>query len=185
MIESKVAVRYAKSVLGLAQEQSVLDAVSKDMLLVYKTIEASHDLKTMLNNPTIIADKKLAVLKLIFADKVNKLTISFLDIITRKRRESYLFDITYQFNELYKQFKGITTAVVTSAIKLDDKLRAEVISKVKQSANGEVELIEKVDATLIGGFVLRVGDRQYDTSVSRSLRRLTRDFSDNSYVTAY
>lgn len=185
MIESKVAVRYAKSLLGLAQEQGVLDAVSKDMLLVFSTCESSRELRNMLTNPTINSDKKLSVLKQLFSEKVNKLSIEFLDIITRKRREAYLVNIAYQFNELYKQHKGITTAVVTSAVKLDDKLRADVISRVKAAAKGEVELIEKIDATLIGGFVLRVGDKQYDSSVSRSLRRLTRDFSDNSYVTAY
>lgn len=180
MIESKVAVRYAKSLLGLAQEHGALDAVNEDMLLVNHTINNSHDLSLLLKNPTVKTDKKVAIFTELFSGKVNKLSLSFLTLITQKKREAYLQAIAYQFNKQFKHVKGIETAVITTASGLDDNLRKQVIELVKKSSNKEqVELVENVDKNLIGGFILRVGDRQVDSSILKSLRKANKELQAN------
>ncbi len=182
MIETKVAKRYAKSLIDLSRETGVIDAAGADMKLFVAVCEQNRDLSLLLANPIIHADKKLNILKKVFDGKMNTLSISFFDIITRKGREAYLEGIAKEFVQRYKNYKGIQTAVITSAVGLDDKLRSEVYRLVKESVKSEVELIEKVDKNLIGGFVLRMDDKQYDASIASELRKLTKEFAGNPYV---
>jgi len=179
---TKVASRYAKSLLGLALETGVLEKVYADMKLISTTCKANPELSLMLRSPIIKSDKKEVILKEIFAGKVDKLTMSFIDIITRKRREMYLEVIAAAFIEQYKANKKILTAIVTTAAGLDDELRAKVLAAVKNSLNSEVELHEKVNADLIGGFIIRVGDRQDDTSIRTKLLKLNTVFKENPYI---
>jgi len=182
MAETKVARRYAKSLLDLAKEKGELEAVNNDMKLLAEVCNSNRDLRVLLGSPIISSDKKLSILKRVFSGKISALSMSFFDIITRKGREAYLEAIAVEFTRAYKEFKGIQTAIVTSAIGLDDKLRAEVYKMVKESLNSEIELIEKVDKDLIGGFILRVGDKQYDASIARDLRLMRQELIDTSYV---
>jgi F-type H+-transporting ATPase subunit delta len=182
MTDTKVAKRYAKSLIDLSRETGVIDAVGADMKLFVAVCEQNRDLSLLLANPIIHGDKKLSILKKVFEGKMNKLSVSFFEIITKKGREAYLEGIAKEFVQSYKRFKGIQTAVITSAVGLDDKLRSEVYRIVKNSLNSEVELIEKVDKNIIGGFVLRMEDKQYDASIASELRKLTKEFASNPYV---
>jgi F-type H+-transporting ATPase subunit delta len=182
MQATKVARRYAKSLLDLAKEKGELEAVNNDMKLLAEVCNSNHDLRLLLGSPIISSDKKHSILKRVFSGKVSALAMSFFEVITRKGRESYLEAIAIEFIKIYKEYKGIQTAIVTSAVGLDDKLRSAVYKLVKESLNTEVELIEKVDKDLIGGFILRVGDKQYDASISRDLRLMRQEMIDTSYV---
>jgi F-type H+-transporting ATPase subunit delta len=182
MLETKVAKRYAKSLLDLAKEQGVQEAVNSDMKLLADVCESNHDLRVLLGSPIISSDKKLAILKRVFSGKVSQLSMSFFEIITAKGREGQLEGIAKQYVRILKEYKGIQTAIVTSAVGLDDKLRAEVYKMISESLNSEVELVEKVDKDLIGGFILRVGDKQYDASIARDLRMMKQELIDTSYI---
>ena len=182
MLETKVAKRYAKSLLDLAKERGELEAINNDMKLLADVCESSHDLRVLLGSPIINGDKKLAILKRVFSGKISALSMSFFEIITNKGRESQLEGIAKEFIRILKEYKGIQTAIVTSAVGLDDKLRSEVYNIIKTSLNSEIELIEKVDKDLIGGFILRVGDKQYDASIARDLRLMKQELIDTSYI---
>jgi len=170
-----VASRYAKSLMELAVENKQLDAVKNDMKTVQLVCNQNHEFILFLNSPVIKTDKKLAVLSDLFKGKISDLSLSFLNLITSKRREAYIGDITAAFDELYKENKNIFTAVVTSANGLDEKTRLMVIDLIKSQMNGEVELTEKIDANTIGGFILKIGDRQIDKSVARQLNNLKKE----------
>ena len=182
MLETKVAKRYAKSLLDLAKERGEMEAINNDMKLLAEVCEESHDLRVLLGSPIINGDKKLAVLKKVFSGKISELTMSFFRIITHKGREGQLEGIAKEYIRALKEYKGIQTAIVTSAIGLDDKLRSDVYRIIKESLKSEIELIEKVDKNIIGGFILRVGDKQYDASISRDLRLMKQEMIDTSYV---
>ena len=182
MLETKVAKRYAKSILDLSKEQGVLDAVHADMKLLASVCDANRDLTLLLGNPIINSDKKLKVLQTVFGTHVSKLSMTFFDILTRKGREANLAAIAKEFVAMYKKLKGVETAVITSAVSLDDNLRKQVQKALAENVKAEVELVEKVDSKLIGGFILRIGDRQFDSSVASELRKLTREFSANPYI---
>jgi len=170
-----VASRYAKSLMELAVENKQLDAVKNDMKTIQLVCNQNREFILFLNSPVIKTDKKLAVLSDLFKGKISDLSLSFLNLITSKRRESYIGDITAAFDELYKENKNIFTAVVTSANGLDEKTRLMVIDLIKSQMNGEVELTEKIDANTIGGFILKIGDRQIDKSVARQLNNLKKE----------
>ena len=182
MLETKIGKRYAKSLLSLSQETGAMDAVSKDMKLFNEVCEQNRDLVLLLRNPIVHGDKKLSILKALFGEKMNKLTMTFFEIVTRKGRERYLENIAKEFVAEFKVRKGIQTAEITSAVGLDDKLRAEVYRILRENTKSEVELVEKINKNLIGGFVLRIGDKQYDASIASDLRKLTRQFAANPYI---
>ena len=109
----------------------------------------------------------------------------FINIITRKNRERILFDIADAFIHQYKVYNNIVTAEVTTAIPLDDKLKNEIIEQIKKSENGNVEVDAKVDKSIIGGIIVRVGDKQLNESIKYKLNQLRKQFDDNLYIKEY
>jgi F-type H+-transporting ATPase subunit delta len=183
MAETRVASRYVRSLLSLAVEQNAVEAVHQDMQLFAKVAEENRAFALMLRNPIIRHDKKRDVLQALFKGKVHPLTFAIFDIITKKNREAILADIARQFHNAYNAYKGITKGVVITATPLDAELRKELEQMVKKVSNKkEVELVEKVDSSLIGGFVLNVGDRQIDASIKNKLKELKLKFSYNPYI---
>lgn len=170
-----VANRYAKSLMGLAMESKKLDAVRKDMKLIEKVCHENREFALFLNSPVIKTDKKVNVLNSVFKGKIDALTLSFLELITKKHRESYVPGIAEAFDEQYKVNQNIFTAVVTSANGLDKATKQKVLDLIKTQLKGEVELTEKIDANTIGGFILRIGDKQVDKSVARQLSNLKKE----------
>lgn len=182
MSELRVASRYAKSLLDLAEERGTLEQVKQDMDLFTKTLDENRELRLLLRNPIVKHDKKLAILNAVFGGKVSELTSKFFAIITQKNRENALEFIGTEFQSQYNQLRGVQVAEVTTATPLTAELRAQVSQLVRQqTGQAQVTLNEKVDASLIGGFVLRVGDRLIDDSVSYRLRKLRNEFSKNPY----
>jgi len=177
-----VANRYAKSLLELAVEKGQLDKVYADMQYVQSLCANAHDFVRFLNSPIIKTDKKLSVLKEVFAGNISEMSQGFFIILANKRRETYMPEIAKAFIAQYKEHKNIVTAVITSAVGIDATVRAKVLELVKKTAKGEVELIEKTDKDLIGGFVLRIGDRQVDASVLYKLNKLRKTFTENPHT---
>ncbi len=182
MKESKIANRYAKALFDLALEQKVLDQVKEDMELVVSVCRQNKDFVMMLQSPIIFTDKKEAILKEIFEKKLQQISFFFLLIITRKNREAILDEIAQQFVIIYKEFKNITMARLTTAAELDKNISDKVISLLKEQTKGEIELEQEIDKDLIGGFVLSYDDKQYDASIKKQIKELKKDFDQNLYI---
>jgi len=174
-----VASRYAKSLLDLAVEKGQLEAVYADMIQVKSVCENSKEFVAFLNSPIIKADKKVSTLKAVFEGKINAITSSFFTVVANKRREAVIPQMADSFIEQYKAQKNILTAVITSAKGLDETTKQQALALVKAQSNGEVELVEKIDASIIGGFVLKIGDKQLDKSVARQLSNLKKQLTTN------
>lgn len=182
MVNSRVASRYAKSLLDLAVEKKILKEVYDDMVYFMQTSKANHDFVLMLRNPIISHEKKKAVLYALFQNKFNPATLAIFDIITRKNRESYLPAIAESFEIQYRQHQGIVKAIVITPMPLTDTLRKQFIDMVAAQTGKKIELEERVDPSIIGGYVLKIGDQQMDNSVKAKLKTLSYEFSDDSYV---
>lgn len=178
----RIASRYAKSLLDLCIEKGQLDAAKADMALLQSAVTESRELRMMLMSPVVKADKKIDILSKVFEGKLSALTMGFITLLTRKGREGYLPEIVESFVQQLRRHQGITVAEVVSAVALDSSSRSKLMDSAKKLAGGEVELVEKVDASLIGGFVLKVGDRQIDTAIANRIKALKRDFSENPYI---
>ncbi len=183
MADFRVASRYVKSLLGLAVERGAVEAVHEDMVLFSKICAENRNFVVMLRSPVIRHENKRAILEKIFSGKVNELTMSIINILTRKNREPLLPAIASEFHNAYNEFKGIGKALITTTIPMDKELRDSVEKIVKELSNKKfVELEEKVDKELIGGFILNVGDRQIDASIKSKLKALSLKFNENYFV---
>lgn len=182
----RVASRYTKSLLDLAVEQGQLEAVHQDMIRLLDLAESNREFKVMLKSPVISADKKLKVLNALFADAKSSLTKSFFAVVAQKGREGVLLDIAKEFHRQYNLYNHIQEAEVVTTYALDEEMRATFVNLVKEvSGKEKVELKEKTDPELIGGFVLTVGDKQIDESLSSKLNHLKLQFTQNLYEKKY
>jgi F-type H+-transporting ATPase subunit delta len=182
MSEYRIASRYAKSLIDLAVEKKQLEDIKEDMELFSKVCKENRDFVLMLNNPILESLKKAAIIKKIFKGKVQDMTSLFFDLVSRKHREPVLPEMAKVFKQLYNEHKGIITAEVSTTFSLNDALRSEVIKIVKEISGKEVELNEKVDEALIGGFLIRVGDKQIDETIQSKLNDLRRELTQNQYI---
>lgn len=182
MGRTKVATRYAKSLLGLVAEKGNLEEAFNDMTLIKKTTAENRELVVLLKSPVVNAEKKVSILTAIFEKHVSALTMLFIVLITKNRRENALVEIADSFIAQYKTMKGITTARVTSAAVLTDDAQKKIAALVQKEVGGTVELQMEVNPELIGGFILRIGDKQLDTSILRRIDDLRQEFKNNSFV---
>lgn len=176
MSEIKVASRYAKSILGLAQERNNLDAVKNDMVLLNHVLNENTELGNVLKNPIIPLDKKVSVLNGIFQGKVSEITLLFFKLTIQKGRAPMLHLIAKSFISQYNEMNGIVIAEVVSAGPLDEQAKAEVIRIVKNEIGAkEVILKTSQNPKLIGGFIIKVGDIQYDASIANKFVKLRKE----------
>ncbi len=170
MSVQRIAHRYAKSIIDLAREQNRLEDINRDMRLLDKTIEASRDLYLLLQSPIIHVDKKQAVIDLIFRDKLQDMTLLFIHIAIRKRREPLLNEICKAFIRQYNILKSIETAKLITAAPVEEEVIEDISLKLKKALNKEkVELATEVDEKLIGGFILQFENKQLDASLRHQL----------------
>jgi F-type H+-transporting ATPase subunit delta len=172
MSEYRVASRYAKSLIELAKERGVLEQVKGDIVMFKEAADGSRDLAVMLKSPIVSHHTKAVILRKIFGGKVHEMTSLFFDIVCRKNRESVLRSVAEAFLHQYNEVKGIQRAKVVSAVPLTSDARAKLEQVIASMSGKTVELSESVDESLIGGYVLTVGDRQIDDSVKGRLEGL-------------
>lgn len=177
-VSYRVASRYAKSITGLAEEQKVLDQVKADFELFVQVYEENRDFQLMLESPIIGHDKKRKILSMIFDGKLQKLTMTFFDIITKKNRESDLYGIAKQILVQYNLLKGIQIAEVSTPVPLSAALKKQFSDVVSKAVGKDVILSDKVNEDLIGGYILRVEDKQIDNSLKSSIEKLRYKFKD-------
>jgi F-type H+-transporting ATPase subunit delta len=182
---ARAAVRYAKSIIQLSIEQGELDSVKADMDLIRSTCAGSKELVLLLESPVVRPDKKLSVLNAVFGSQLSNITSKFIQILTDKGRESLIDDISYAFEDQFLAHNNILRTVVKSVDGLNDNFKLKVKQLVKIAYDKDVEIIEEKDSSLIGGFVLTIGDKQVDASISRKLAELEKEFSKNTYMKGY
>ncbi len=177
MSEFKVASRYAKSLIDLAQEQGNLETVKQDMEQFVAVLRANKELQAVLKNPIMKQDKKGAILDALFEERIHPSITAFFHIMVRKGRAGILYATAQEFIREYNEVKGIVHATVISAVALSKKNLEALRQVIASEINAEVVLRNKVDASLIGGFVVKVGDRQVDASIAGKLKKLERHFT--------
>ena len=171
MRSTKSAIRYAKAILELSSETNAVDQVSADMERIVETGNDTGDFQVFLNSPVIKTDKKISILKVLFSE-FTELTMSFIELITKNKREYLLTEIASAFVNLLKKQNGIVPISVTSAVKLEKQTLNQILEKLKSHVDGEFEVTEEVDPALIGGFVVRMEDKQIDASIASQLNRM-------------
>ncbi len=177
MSELTVAARYAKALIDLATEQKSVEAMRNDMELFHHTLRVNPQLKAVLGNPLVSHLKKIHVLDEIFSKSVSKTSIAFFRLMVNKGRGEVLYATSQEFIDMYDIKNHIVHASVVSATILSAANKQKMIADIEAATGGTVKLEAKVDPSLIGGFVLTVGDRQVDTSIANDLWKLKKEFA--------
>lgn len=180
MNESRISRRYSKALFQTAVEKNVLDKTYEDMKLVME-ICTYPEVKELLESPVVSPSGKLQVFKAVLEGRVGELTVSFVELVIKKQRESFLLPIARYFLRDIRRYKGITETSITTAV----KLRKETVDEVKQfifnQFKTDVELKQKVDKDLIGGFILRIDDNYIDASIKSKLKRVEKELKEISF----
>ena len=183
MPNPRLAGRYAKSLIDLAIEKDQLENVYSDMLYLQAVCDSSRDFVSLLKSPVIKADKKGKILDAITDGKVSVITATFNKLLLAKSRESILPEIVTAFIGQYKDFKGIHSVKLTTATAIGEDLKQSILAKIKaDSGLGTIELNTEVREDLIGGFILEVGGRLVDASVSYDLKNIKKQFQNNDFI---
>jgi F-type H+-transporting ATPase subunit delta len=171
------AIRYAKAILEIADSKGVASEVSADMTLIAKTITGNLELTHFIQNPLIKTDTKKDVVIEVFAS-VNPVTQSLFHLLLENKRFEILAAIAVEYNNLFDVMNGVEVAKVTTAFPMDAALEAKVLAKIATFSDKKVTIENTVDASIIGGFILRIGDKQYNASVANRLHVLKRELSN-------
>lgn len=178
MAGSRAAIRYAKAALSLASDQNAAEAVNKDMITIATTIAENAELDQVLKSSVIKTEVKKAALIKIFPN-LNTISSGLFDVLTANKRIDILGAVAATYTVLFDELSGKEIAQVTTAIPMTGDLEIKVLAKVKELTSKSVELENIVDENILGGFILRIGDKQYNASVANKLNKLKREFSLN------
>ena len=183
MPNPRLATRYAKSLIDLAIEKGQLENVFADMKWLNGICKSNRDFVNLLKSPIIKGDTKKKIMEAVTGGRISELTAAFNRLLVTKGRESNLPEITSAFVAAYKEKKNIHTIKLTTATPVTSAVKDAIIAQVKKTSGYQnVELEEKVDANIIGGFVLQVEDKLIDASVAYDLKAVARQFENNDFI---
>ncbi len=165
----RIASRYAKALLSLAEENQVMDEAYKSMNVIEDVFGKYREIKIVLKSPVIRESKKINIIKNVFSGRVNDFILKYLLIITRKKRSFLIEPIVFEYKRLHKLKHNIESVIVITAHEIDDDIREKVLKVAKRITDKEIEFHNKIDPSIIGGFILKIGDYYYDSSMRRSL----------------
>jgi F-type H+-transporting ATPase subunit delta len=176
MKQSRAAVRYAKAVLAFAREQNALVEVEKDMRAILKTVSENSGVREMLASPVIEAEVKKQALNTMFKGQ-HEVSKGLISLLVDNRRIALLNEVALKFIVLHEELKGRDIAYITTAVPLSAELEKKALAQLSKITDKEVTLENKVNKDILGGFILRVGDIQYDASIASKLNTIRREFT--------
>lgn len=179
MNDGKISVRYSRALFESALDKKLLDKVYDDMDLIAGICELP-EMKEFLNSPIIVPSKKSQVLHTILGKYVQELTLSFVDMVVKKERESFLPAMARVFKHETKKFRGITESVLTTAVSVKPEIKKQISDLIEKLFKTKVELSEVTDSNIMGGFILRIEDSYIDASVRSKLRRIEKELKGRS-----
>jgi F-type H+-transporting ATPase subunit delta len=174
---SRAAIRYAKAIIENAVSNGRADAVNQDMNLILNTVSANQELQLFLISPVVKPQEKYTAIAEIFS-AVQPDTKGLFLLLKENKRFEILAEIAKQYNAQHDVLNGIEVAKVTTAFPITPDLEAKVLAKIKEFSSSKITLENIIDPSIIGGFILRIGDQQYNASVANRLQELKREFSN-------
>ena len=169
---SAIRVRYAKAFFLLAKEKKMMEILKADIEKVFNVCNHSSDFILLLESPVVSTTKKEELISKIFKAEVNTLTLNFILLIVRNKREVYIPGICRNFLELTRKDQNIKSAVLITASEINTNIINKIKILLEKELNAKVELSVEVEPEIIGGLILRIGDKQFDSSVNTKLKNI-------------
>lgn len=181
MNDSKISVRYTRALFQAALEKKIIDNVNIDMIFISEIVK-TPEAREFLSNPVIPPSKKSSIFHKMLDGNVEKITLSLIDLLVKNGRESYLPAIARVFIHETLKYKGITEAVLTTAVPVEADIKKQISDMVAEVFSTKVELKEVVNPEIIGGFILRVDDNFIDASIKNKLRKIKKELLGSSVI---
>jgi F-type H+-transporting ATPase subunit delta len=175
MIEEEVAKKYAGALFDLANEEEDLETILDEFSEVATLVQENDELNQMLGHPGLDYHQKKEILGELFSDKLSTTLFNFLQLLIDKKREVYLTEIYNSFKQLVDEEQNKLIVAVTAPIELSTKYQTKLTDKLQTILDKEIELEIEVDPDLIGGLVLKIGDKIIDGSVQNYLQEIELD----------
>lgn len=173
---SRAAGRYAKAILDLAQSQNIASEVNNDMKSIVDAFAQSTELQAFIASPTLPLTVKHQTLLEIFGGAQN-VTKGLFRLLEENKRFDLITDIANQYVIQFDELSGVEVAKVTTAVPLDAELEARILAKAAEFTTKKVVIESAVDPSLIGGFILRIGDKQLNASVASRLQAIKQELN--------
>jgi len=170
-MRSRAAIRYSKAIFQIAEKSNNLSNLKDDMDSIISAHKSSDDFKNLIGNPLINNSDKKEILSIVLS-KMNEQTSNLINLLIANKRLSILYDIAHGFNDIYNRENNIERARVITATPISDKIKTQVLKKIQTLSNKSIEIENIIDETIIGGFILRYENREYNASFSQRLSKL-------------
>ena len=170
----KIAKRYARAIFDIASDDQSYD----DWLIKLKLISdtrAEVNFANVLNSTKLSFPKKMNLIDDVFSNKLNKLQLNFLKLLTKNQSFFIIQDIYKQFLGLVEKRNNLIRVTVTSPYKISDDLKNQILNLVNDISGSDSIIEEKIDSELIGGVVIRLGDTVIDGSMKNKVKQLRRE----------
>ena len=174
---SRAAIRYAKALFEFATEANKAEAVNADMKQITTTIAENQELRDFLANPIIKIEIKKSSLEAIFVN-VQTETLKLFQLLNANKRFEIVQQVALQYNQLFDEKNGVQVAHVTTAVAITAELELLILAKIASFTDKKITIKNTINPDIIGGFILRIGDMQYNASVANKLHELKREFSN-------
>ena len=173
-----VSSTYGDALFELALEENKLDRIHEEIMAVRQAFLANGELNRLLRHPKVIKEEKLAFLDQVFSGRISEEVLGFLRIVVQKDRQQDFLSIFDYFLHKVKEYRGIGTAYVTSALPLSDRQKQAVEKKLLETTHYDsFEMHYEVRPGILGGLVIRIGGRVVDSSLKTQIDRLSRQLS--------
>lgn len=182
MATSKADIRYARALFDFGKEQNVNASLYKDMQFLMNSVSGNREFRHFLGNPTIHFRYKKAVVEEIFADRTHPISIQFMLLLLKKSREANLPQIARHFVTLYRRDQGISRVVVRTPQLANNLFLKKLKSKLEAQTHTQIELANKVQPDLIGGFTLQIHDQFLDLSILGKLNKIKKEMHQTAYT---
>ena len=176
-MQSRAAIRYAKAMYDIANEENSINDVLKDMNLIKELYGVSLDFKNLLSNSQInYKDKKMAILSLL--ENSNIITEKLIDLLINNKRVPIIGDIAISFIQLYNKQNDIKEATLITASPINEDLKSIILSKINTSDSKSISLTNIIDSSIIGGFIIRFDGKEYNASMKQNLNNLKKELTN-------
>ena len=180
MKDIRVAGRYAGALFAVAERNDILDAVATDLELMRRFLTEVPRLRAVIMEPLVSDSRKFAVADEAFGDRVTASSLNFLKLLIRKHREDLIEECAREFNILLAERTNTADAEASSAVPLSPEQTTRLTQSLQAMTGKTIRLTMQVDAALVGGVVVRMGDTVIDGSVRGKLERLERQLLGNN-----
>ncbi len=180
MNDSSIGVRYAKALFELAKENKLTNEVLSDLNSLDELYHVVDEFKELVNSPVIQASDKLSIFEMSVKDAFSPLTFRFLELLINNKREGYLPAVVRKFKKLFREDQGIVSATFTTVSLTSSQTLEHLKELLVDQLKTAVDLTNETDPDLIGGYTLRIEDRQLDASVASQLKKIKRELESTN-----